>query len=490
MLTASLGARIKAKIRETRAWAAWIPLSPTQRWLILANVGYLVLLFVFLLLWQVEPLKYALMVAGVILAAMLSELASKDQPYGRLALLCIPAIAIVLVQITTDRENDAKQMDLSRRIEARQLSDMRDQILYAEKRAQEELILDPYDTIDTVHRANRGFISKANMIALHGAVAQVQLVATVPALTGQVPSLSENLETRLSNYRTLKVALGDSHSARQRLDEITNAMEAEAAYRHAAKVFSDHIAGPLDEFVARHKDKDSRDFRKMREEVWHFFSDFKPILARANVAGVSNFLGSLARAAGRQELALFYFYQGYENDRRHLPIYESLAYSMWTANLDATTALKYATQGLNECESLRKRLEAEMKVIAQTVASDSQGTDFATLFPAWIERIDKTAKNLRLQYAYFSALVVRNEATALKYARELYDSDKDDGEYQDTLGFVLMRFGNPRELDEAEGLFKSAIERAKSERLTPRLAERHLKELQDLRDTLRGVRAH
>jgi hypothetical protein len=279
----------------------------------------------------------------------------------------------------------------------------------------------------------------------------------------------------------LRAGLTDSGLA-QSVGDIVGTIEIEIAYRHAAKSFSDRIAPRLSDFIKRREN--DHDFKEMREEIWGFFNEFSPVLAQDNVAGVSNFLGSLARAAGREELALSYFYRGYESDRHHLPIYESLAYSMWATNLDAGSAIRYASEGLSECAKLREKLRAEVEAI--THEQDPRGPDFAKLAPAWIDYVDGMTRRLKFQYAYFSALVIQNNKTALAYARELYNSKKADGEYQDALGFVLMRFGGPKELDEAQELFTTAIERQKAERLTPRLAERHLQELQDLRKALRG----
>jgi hypothetical protein len=136
-----------------------------------------------------------------------------------------------------------------------------------------------------------------------------------------------------------------------------------------------------------------------------------------------------------------------------------------------------------EAEGLRAVLNNEA-----TALSIPQKDVFAKLIPEWDSFINAMTTRLKLQYAYFGALGVQNDQIAqiaLGYARELHDSNRNDAEYQDVLGFVLMRFGGPSELDEANKLFEAAISNPSAERITPRLAAQHATQLQVLRRTLK-----
>lgn len=94
-----------------------------------------------------------------------------------------------------------------------------------------------------------------------------------------------------------------------------------------------------------------------------------------------------------------------------------------------------------------------------------------------------------LLYAYTSALELEDEKTAREYATRLYLSKKDDPEYLDTLGFVLMRFSvDGQELDEAERLFIAAKGKKDAEEMTKQLAQLHLIELEDIRKRFNIVR--
>jgi hypothetical protein len=139
--------------------------------------------------------------------------------------------------------------------------------------------------------------------------------------------------------------------------------------------------------------------------------------------------------SGRREWGLSQFDKGYERVREHLPLYESLGFALWSANNDADSALHYATLGLAEAQRLRGSLTSEI----EATTSGQQGAISAKLMPKWTRFLDTMTENLKLQYSYFSALSLQDEPTARRYAQELYDSKKSVAEYQDVLGFVLMR---------------------------------------------------
>lgn len=463
----------------------WRNGSTLQRRLAIANAGFIFLLIVYGVAWRSDALKYLIVLAGVTLAATVPELASKHRLMLRLVLLSIPALAIALVQILTDRDNDAKQLALSQQIETLQLGKYRDQIRDTEKERREGIDLDPRDTINAIKGADRGFISRADMLALHGAARQFRLTAAEPSLSDKIPPVSAEARGRLEAFVALKASLPDGSTPRSQsraaIDEIIGVLQDEVAYRDVAEIFAQKIAPAYETWLSQNAS--GRSFPEMRESIWVLFGQVAPLVDRYDLAGVSNHLGMLAMASGHAEQALSQFYHGYERDHEHLPIYEALGYALWSVNDDAEGALRYATQGLAEAEKLRARLTSE----AGEAMPAQQGTDFAKRMPAWVNFIERMGVRLRLQYAYFSALGVENEPIARKYGGELYASDKSDAEFQDAWGFVLMRFGGPAELDEAQRLFQAAIGNPSAEKITVRLADRHLKELQDLRRTLRAA---
>ncbi len=464
---------------------SWHGLNRFQKWLAAANTAYVFLLLAYIFVWRSDIVKYALVPTGVALAATIPELAIKKHHVFRLTLLCIPAVAIALVQILSDRENDRKQLALSQQVATLELSKFRDVVRAAEIQRREEIELDPRDTIEAIQDANKGFAIRADMLALHAASREVRLVASVPSLQSQLPAVSTDARNRLEIYRSLTNKLAPMFSvtsqSRAEIDEIILLLEAEIAYRDLAEIFVQKIRPEYAEFLSQYAG--GHTFDEMKSSLWGIYHRVRALVGVYDLAGLNNHLGLLAMASGHAEEGLSRFYHGYERDREHLPIYETLGYALWSVDSDADSAFKFAALGLAEADGLRSILNSEANAL-----SIPQKDVFAKLIPQWNTFIDGMTTRLKLQYAYFGALGVQNEQIAQiaqGYARELYVSNRNDAEYQDVLGFVLMRFGGPSELDEAKNLFEAAISNPSAERITPRLATQHAKELQDLRRTLK-----
>ncbi|PYN82413.1 MAG: hypothetical protein DMD96_06150 [Candidatus Rokuibacteriota bacterium] len=95
--------------------------------------------------------------------------------------------------------------------------------------------------------------------------------------------------------------------------------------------------------------------------------------------------------------------------------------------------------------------------------------------------------NLKLQYAYFSAIQFVNEKQARQFASEQVRSNADDAEAQDTWGYVLLRFAsNAQDVEKVLGQFRQAIKNPKAERITKRLASAHLQQAQETLARFKG----
>lgn len=464
---------------------AWRHLSRFQKQLVLGNAAYVVLLLVYVFAWRADVLKYAIVLCGVTLAATIPELASKKRLVLRLTLLCVPAVAIALVQILSDRESDTRQFALSQQVATLELAKFRDVVRAAEIRAREEIRLDPRDTVEAIQNANRGFLIRADMLALHAAARQAGLAAASPDLASRLPPASADPPSRLQAYKTLANDAGSlavpRPPSRAGLDDLIALTEMEVGYRDLAQAFTDQIRPAYAEFLSQYTA--GRTFEEMRAGLWTLYQRTRALADRYDLAGLNNNLGLLAMAAGHPEEALSRFYRGYELDHEHLPIYESLGYALWSVNNDADGAFRFAALGCAAADSLRARLTAELDALPVT-----QRQSYAALVPKLNAFVDAMTVRLKLQYAYFAALDIQSEQVARaaqRYARELYEANRNDAEYQDALGFVLMRFGGPPELDEAKTLFEAAIGNPSAERMTSRLAAQHAAELQMLRRTLK-----
>ena len=199
-------------------------------------------------------------------------------------------------------------------------------------------------------------------------------------------------------------------------------------------------------------------------------------------------------ASGKPERAMADFYKGLVLDPEHLPLYESLGYSLWALNGDSLGALSFADSGLKHSVEFPKVLQAEYDGTIRNYEAVSRNyptlapliqlerndlsSRYAAVTQALSPNADKMNTRLKLQFAYYSALELTNESTALDFSNSIYRSKSKDAEYEDSRGFVLMRFASGmQDLYTARGLFEDAVGNASPEHVTPRLANIHLEEV-------------
>jgi len=285
------------------------------------------------------------------------------------------------------------------------------------------------------------------------------------------------------------------------MNDLLHSLRYEAAYREIAHYFRVFVV-PSYAVLIREAEVQKPDLEIVRSRLGQIENTLNAQLSAYPLAGLFNHVGNLAMTRGAPNLALGRFYSGLALDPEHVPLYESIAYASWAINQEALTALKYAATGLELSLGFADRLEAEYQETTKNYAA-LQG-QHPTLVPrlearshlvkqrfSFVEGKSRSfmasmRDRLELLFSYCSALELINEDRARVYARRLFESDRDDGEYQDALGLVLLRFAKDKtEIDEAEGLFKAAYDNRKSEELTRQLAALHLGELDRKRRTLR-----
>jgi hypothetical protein len=261
--------------------------------------------------------------------------------------------------------------------------------------------------------------------------------------------------------------LASQNAARPPGPELEQGVRQERAYREAAARFVTDVKPHYERFM---HGSGGRSFPQMRAELARIADVVAPLTVQYQIAGLYNHKGVVELAAGLPERALADFFQGLVLDADHLTIYESLGYALWATSQNSYGALKYAELGLRKAALLRARPMAAPDL-------------------SWTTHLDNLTSRLEAQYAYFSALRLENETTARRYAEALHRGEPTDTEWADTLGFVLMRFAKDRqELARAGTLFQAAFDSAEAsqEHATRRLAERHLRELADLRQIFEG----
>jgi hypothetical protein len=292
-----------------------------------------------------------------------------------------------------------------------------------EAKVREKLVLDPRDAIEAIRNADDGFVAKAEVLAFRATLKQPSVDAA-------------------------------------RLKKL------ESSYRQAAADFANNIKPQYQKMLAL-PEKSATSEDSFNAQLHAVIQRVAGIAATRAVAGVYNHAGALAQAARRGDQALAYFYRALTLEPDHLPAYESLGYALWIFNQDAYGALQLAARGLEQCVLQRAQL----------------GDRKAIRYAAHLERMES---NLKLQYAYFSAILFANEKEARGYAVEQLTRDPNDAEAQDVMAYVMLRFADDAdEVAKAMALFEKAIANPRAERITKRLATAHLHQAQETLTRLR-----
>ncbi len=221
--------------------------------------------------------------------------------------------------------------------------------------------------------------------------------------------------------------------------------------------------------------------------------DLAAFADRTPSAGIFTRLGLLAIAREQPDQALYYYYRGLMIDPNFLANYDSLGHAGWVLNQDSRVGLRYAQAGAALVERLRPLPAQEVEETAASLGPSEASTlraDWRAFEPIWISYLDGYRDRLELQEVYFSALELENEDSARASAERLLRSNSDDAEYQDAMGFVLLRFArNVDELERAANLFRQAATNTDAEHATERTADKHLNLAEELMRQIRSGNA-
>jgi tetratricopeptide (TPR) repeat protein len=432
------------------------------------------------------PVKYFVTIFGVLLAAAVPELASKQRRWIRVLLICIPAAGIAAVQIANDRENAETLNQLSEETIRKAQAHTRDM----EMQNRDLLVQGTVDSLDNIQKADGGILRKADRLAVEVFLQESQLLVKYRELRRTIVLFGDNPEKRLDGYRRIFAQQPSPEIAR-----VVRLQEAELAYRKMADIFVGDIKP---QYEALRKQAGQLDSNELCGRMSAIGQSLRELLRSYSIAVVYNQLGSIALACGQKDEALGDFYTGLALDPAHIPLRESLGYALWIINQDSYSALNVASVALKIveaepgaadrqlAEAIRLREEIKKDDIElSAILQDSRTAELRKFARNWDEFVLTMKDRIVNQYAYFSALQVANRSRARELMKSLFERFPDDPEYQDTWGFVLMRFyGNEGDLDEAERLFGLAVRGRKPETTTYSLATSHLRQLKKFSEDL------
>jgi predicted GIY-YIG superfamily endonuclease len=209
-----------------------------------------------------------------------------------------------------------------------------------------------------------------------------------------------------------------------------------------------------------------------RSEVNRVIAQLEPKAKQFPSGSFLNFLGTLALANEENERAFKFYYAGVTEDPEHLPIYESLSYSMWRLNGDSRTARRYAANGFGLVQDLslrwRRQREQSAATLTELRARNASIEPYAREVSAFYAMAEPSVtgylnvmfERLGSSLAYYSALELTDREQAKRIIKDVVErrpENAKDADYVDTQGFVTLRFASTLdEVDEAIRTFQAA----------------------------------
>lgn len=420
---------------------AWRTLTAQERALVFSVVIYLSIVALFLIFWtHLDLAKNIVTILGLMLAAAIPELASKRRIGFRVALILAPVIGTALVQVANDRSSSLTIGLLSRQLEDLQVRKTKNQAILDRERLEEEVELDPIDTIKAVRNADRGFLIKADRLSVLVAAREAAFLAAWPLTAPKILSFPDPPAARLHSYCDWLSEHGgvlEDRGARQAVTGLIRALEEEVGYLQAADFFAREVKPRYAKLLPQ-AEGGALDSIATCKQLGSIRDTLAPLAEATSIAGLYSHLGGLAMACELHDNALAYYYRGIAIDPEHIPIYESLAYALWIINKDTEGALKYATHGLEVSLREKGALSAELRdanrdyeTAARAAPKASSAirrraaalnAHFAVVDKEWNDFVTGITAHLTLDYAYFSALRIDNETRARKLMSDLLAS--------------------------------------------------------------------
>lgn len=468
--------------------------SLRERCLILSSASYFLISCVFFALVYRGDEYRGMRLAFTALSVMLdlAIVIAAGNKILKVILVALPTLALALLhQLELNRiEKQQTGMNLIRVYE----QDLHDK----ERHIAEDVLIDPENTVTMGKSVHIGFQIKSKRLQISVSEMEASLLAQHPEMLQLVLSFPDDPAAKLKSYEKLKRV---NPFLEMPIEQILQPLRDEVAYSDLANFFRRQINPQylqLDSAL-------NRNFHPSMtcQRIFKILDTLAQVELNYPLAGLLNHMGTMAMSCGRRYEAMGHFYTALALDPMHLPAYESLAYILWLGNKDERTALEVVEHGLRLCASERSGLEDSFKrtmeayeLIARKAparalllrqSAEKLKKRVTKIQKSWGHFIDEMETRLRNDFAYFSALGRWNEQKARSYIAKLYQSNPESADYQDTYGFVKMRFAkNEEELEEADQFFTAAIENQTAGKEETRLASAHKDELERYKSELRG----
>ena len=416
-----------------------------ERILFLIIIAYLVLFLIYALSSS-ELLFSAMLVSGAVLAFLIPELASKRNLGIRVSLSCVPVVCVAIGGRISEQKADRQILRLEEQL--RESSEaakdfQRQQALYSER-----IIIDPGSIARGMKHGDRGFNWKFEYLTLGALLDELKILdtnaAAPPEINPHAGNSSKDVVEEVAAYveRTFK-----DESSLPMVSALKYKIELAAEYRLLAKFVAGQSAlyNSAEELAAKGN-------KQAATEQLRTLSSRLMATGLGKSGGYYSQLGTLALGYDNREKALGLLYQGLALDPDHIPLYESLAYSLWAFNQDTRTSLEYVVKGMERLQKAER--EVSQNCAAANEPMKQSGGDWAALFVerqklcdslkgrTYVTHFTDSFKNL---FVTNSAIAMQNETEARRFATELRNKYPDDEDYAENLAFVESRFDWTRE---------------------------------------------
>jgi len=477
----------------------WGKLSRNEKLLLLGVVVYVVLVGIYFR-HPSAILKYGTLLLGLFFVASVPEVAAENSLRLKVWLILLLAVGAAAMEYQKDQDDERDRLELmgkldsqKRAIEVLRLVKYHESEHRRVERSIDRSTVSPRDEAKSLVKSGPGFLTKAERLSLRASLLESRLLTNAPSLAPQVLAFPEDAAQRLSEYDALKpVPTFTNAEAMRQIGDVEKVLSEEATYRRLAEYFAREIAP---RYQALNEQSDSLDVATASQRLGEIEELLVKQLTNFPLAGLYNHLGNLAMGQGAVNRALGYFYTGIAQDPEHLPLYDSLSYAEWTFDHAAWPAIGYARQGIELSDKLPRQIEAEFNEASAnyawllksspdlknvlTARQETLQSSFNTAHAAVTNYAGVLRDHFEQAFAYNSALELQNEDLARQYAKRLNDTYPTDADYQDTWGFVLMRFARDSgEMEKAGKLLRGA--EGNGEEMTQKLVQLHLKELSEL----------
>jgi hypothetical protein len=322
------------------------------------------------------------------------------------------------------------------------------------------IFVNPGSVAEGLSQSDKGFDWKYQYLTMLSLVSEAHLLTEDISLRNRLAARYTQYEELSGLYESVRSDLAALSQPDQKSLDKVRALERLARQARGYKTLADFVVEHQQLYTNASSLARAGNVVKAAEQLRAISSELR---ARHldQTGGYFSHLGVLALGYDDKAEALGNFYRGLTIDRDHIPLYEGLGYSLWALNNDVPNALSFIETGLKLTQPLKAAVTSSCQHgyddLKGLTTEDREHEQFyrmresrmMALCTSLTEATERYVKyfleSFKSLYAYFSAIVQKNEGEARAYANELHDEEPEDLDYAETATFVALRFARNQE---------------------------------------------